>query len=95
MKSEPAVLVCAPADAPRVVRGTVFCHKCARCGRRLMMAPSGQACLKRNPDLEIICCYCFTRDDAHTDHTEELAAPLEDILRESRTSMPNFWRRRH
>lgn len=92
--SEPAVLVCAPADAPRVVRGTVFHHKCARCGRRLMMAPSGQAVLKRQPNVEVICCYCYEREAAHTDHAEELAAPVEDILREAMTSMPNFWRRR-
>lgn len=91
--SEPAVLVCAPADAPRVVRGSVFRHKCQRCGRRLM-APSGQALLRRLPGIEIICLYCFARYDAHTDHTEELAAPFEEIERERRTSMPNFWRRR-
>lgn len=90
--SDPPILVCAPADAPRVVRGTVFHHRCGRCGRRLMMAPSGQAVLKREPNVEIICCYCYERDE--TPHTCELAAPFEEIERERRTSMPNFWRRR-
>lgn len=91
--SEPAVLVCAPADAPRVVRGTVFCHKCMRCGLRLMMAPSGQKMLQREPEIEIICCYCYALDQ--TPHACELAAPFEEILRERRTSMPNFWRKRN
>lgn len=93
MSELPAVLVCAPADAPRIVPGTVFRHKCARCGLRLMMAPSGQKMLKRKPNIEIICCYCYQLDRAP--HTCELAAPFEEIQRERQSSMPNFWRRRN
>ena len=93
MSELPVVLVCAPADAPRMVPGTVFCHKCARCGLQVMMAPSGQKRLKREPNTEIICCYCYQLD--RRPHACELAAPLEEILAERQGAMPNFWRTRN
>jgi hypothetical protein len=53
------MLVCALADAPMVVAGSVFDRACGRCKRQVMIAPTGQDLLKRRPELDILCGECF------------------------------------
>jgi hypothetical protein len=90
---EPCILICADADAPMTVRGSVFNH-CARCGRAVMVAPTGQQKLREIPDIEIRCGLCFMKYMEAGD-TLELAAPLEEMRRERKTMQPNLRRYRN
>lgn len=90
--NEPYCLVCALADEPTTVAGSIFSLRCGTCGARVMTAPSGQRLLKRFPRLPILCLRCYGRIDFP--HAREFAAPLDEIAREKASEMPNFWRRR-
>lgn len=90
---EPGYLLCADADAPLVVAGSVFDRVCSKCGRRVMIAPSGQACLKVSP-LAIICIHCYMLQNPSGD--EVIPAGNEaDMLREAKTTRLNMRRRRN
>jgi DNA-directed RNA polymerase subunit RPC12/RpoP len=91
MKPEPVTLICAPADALWTVPGSTFDRTCARCGRKVMIAPSGQRILREYPDAVIRCETCIPRDA-----TFELAAGTpKEALREARTMQPNLRRLRN
>ena len=92
--SAPSFLVCARADAPRVVRGTVFDRVCSKCSENVMTAPSGQAKLKETPGMLILCEVCFLNLPGG-EYPMSLAADPEVILREVDTSMPNPYRNRN
>ncbi len=89
---EPKVLVCSLADAPMVARGSVFHHQCAKCGRRVAVAPTGQRFLKDNPQTQIVCLFCFTPEP---EGRAELTASKEQILEEMRTATTNLRRSRN
>jgi hypothetical protein len=55
----PDVIVCMDANAPFAVRGCDFSHCCVTCGRRVMIAPSGQRVLVQWPEISILCVECF------------------------------------
>jgi hypothetical protein len=59
MNEQPAVLICALADAPHVVPGSVFDRHCTVCGWRVMVAPTGQRMLAQIDMLRIVCEHCF------------------------------------
>jgi hypothetical protein len=92
---EPRFLICAPAHAASMVAGTTFDRDCARCRARVMVAPSGQAMLARNPETVIICFDCAIRMMAETGGTVEFAATATEIASEVRTVQPNTWRKRN
>lgn len=54
-------LVCAPANAPRVVPGSIFDRLCAKCCAPLMVAPSGQKLLEQDASFVPICFACFAK----------------------------------
>jgi hypothetical protein len=89
--SEQAVLVCALADSPRVVPGSVFHHHCAVCGRSVMVAPSGQRILAKLP-CTIVCGECFQHMPSAS---VEAAGSIEEVLDEAARSQPNLRRGRN
>lgn len=91
-KEEPAILVCAPADAPLAVPGSVYIHRCAYCHARLMTAPSGQALLKRHR-CQIICQTCYLKK--HADIAPILATDRDAIIREVTSAKANPWNKRN
>jgi hypothetical protein len=87
-------LVCMRADAELAARGSVFDRVCSKCSARVMLAPSGQAFLKNDPDAAILCNVCYGAV-ASLDNLPHPAAPIETILQEIKTSGPNPYRRRN
>lgn len=94
MPDSDGILVCALADAPRVVPGSVFHHTCQQCHTRLMMAPSGQQLLQQKPELRILCAPCALRVIDGAGIELDLAASKEQISHEVLSAMPNMrrWR---
>ena len=94
MDEQPAILVCALADAVMAVPGTVFDHACTRCGRKVMLAPTGQRVLREKQPVRIICRLCF-----ETEKPEDIevmpAGTVEEIRQEVRTARPNLRRNRN
>lgn len=91
--SEENYLVCAPADSPSTIPGSIFTHVCAKCKRRVMLAPSGQAHLKIHPDTVTICFHCIPRKANHQGFTT--AAPAETLAAEILSATPNLYRNRN
>jgi len=86
-------IVCAPADAPFMARGSVFDHACGKCGGKVMMAPSGQAFLRKHPRALIRCLRC--RPMAPQEYRPPETASLETLIEEARTAVPNLRRSRN
>ncbi len=96
---EPIILVCAHADSPKVVPGSIFTHRCQRCGAYVMVAPSGQEVLKANPLAIVICMDCLNQDDIEVSNGEAsncyLAESPEELAKSLAASVPNMRRRRN
>jgi ribosomal protein S27AE len=88
------ILMCAPADSPMEVAGSAYDRECARCGRGVMIAPSGQEYLKANRDAEIVCTPCML---AEATGRAEIALPADSdqIAGEMATARPNMRRYRN
>jgi hypothetical protein len=86
-------IVCAPADAPLAPIGSVFHHACGACGGKVMMAPSGQAFLRKHPLAAIRCLRC--QPIAPRDYRPPETASLDTVLEEMRTAGPNLRRSRN
>lgn len=94
MTPEPVLLICALADAAVVVPGSSFEHVCAECGRRVMVAPSGQKVLKQFSSMPTISCM----DCAPVDWLRqplEFIGTVEEIASEVHNARPNKWRERN
>lgn len=90
------LLVCATADAPRKVPGSVFGHVCSDCSVRVMMAPTGQKFLKANPDAKIVCTPCFVaRAMSGPVDGIRLAGSADEMAQEIRSACPNDWGQRN
>ena len=94
MSERPAILVCALADGPRTVQGSTFKHKCAGCGRGLMIAPSGQRRLREIPDIVTLCGACYLQT-VNVGDTIQGAGTVEELREEARTAKPNLRRHRN
>lgn len=94
-KSDATVLVCMRANAPIVVPGSIFDRRCGKCGERVIIAPSGQRLLARKA-LKIHCWPCY-RQAAEKGEVETVgfAANADEIRRETRSGVPNFWSTRN
>jgi hypothetical protein len=93
---EPIYLICAPATAPATIRGSTFNHDCSRCSRRVMLAPSGQAWMKKYPESRILCAYCNRdRPPGDAGRIKTLAASPAEIAAELKEAMTNLWRKRN
>lgn len=97
---EPAVLICAPADAPTMVRGSSFDYRCHRCNECVMLAPSGQRYLKQHPnDTVLMCLPCakatVMRDPNATLMTENGMVSEPNAVGELEDIVPNVWRKRN
>lgn len=95
MKAEREYLICARADQPRVVPGSVFNHSCKLCRYRVMIAPSGQKLLRRKPRLVILCGPCAEQRVEKGDSLTLGEMDWNEIGREVHTAMPNFWKKRN
>jgi hypothetical protein len=89
-KPREIVIMCALADAPLVIPGTSFGHCCSVCGRKIMLAPTGQAFLKAHPEAKLVC-NCQMGNVTAAGFT----APLEQMLEETERAVPNLRRRRN
>jgi hypothetical protein len=87
-------LVCALADSPFMVPGSVFDRSCSRCSRKVMLAPSGQNLLKTHR-LAIVCAVCYESDSEAQRAPTFLAAPSQELADEVRRRVPNMRRRRN
>lgn len=88
-------LVCMRADAEWVAQGSSFNRTCSRCTARVMVAPSGQALLRREPLLAIVCSICYARHPPNLPVDVRLAGEPQQIAREILSAVPNFWRKRN
>jgi hypothetical protein len=90
---EETTLVCALADAPCVVKGSIFDRRCGTCQRAVMVAPSGQRVLRSRPATQILCMECFC---AVTEgHDVMIVASEEEVRNEMRNVEPNYRRHRN
>ncbi len=87
------VLVCMPADQPLVAEGSVF-QCCHTCGLKVVIAPSGQELLKRDPTVQIVCVHCCARN-VEAEHEIKLCDSVERITKEMQTAVPNLRRTRN
>jgi hypothetical protein len=81
MTSERDRLVCARADSPKFVAGSMFGLFCADCGVEVMVAPSGQALLA-DRDLRITCYECFKklrRDEYRIEFAQSAARVFAEL----------------
>jgi hypothetical protein len=88
------VLVCARADAPLTIRESRSDQKCSKCNARVMISPDGQACLRREPGLAIICVDCLP-PASEIGHVELAAESPEALARSFKGVAPNLWRNRN
>jgi hypothetical protein len=94
-KGEPDALVCAYADEPMIALGSIFDRSCGTCGRKVMIAPSGQALLAAKPNLQILCMACFVVEAAKAGRADIYTADPERVAQEMATARPNPRRRRN
>lgn len=92
--SNPMILIAAPADAPLTSPGSTFTHQCGKCGRRVMVAPTGQRLLREQPGTSIVCLPCFLADPPKNLEFRP-AGSTEEIRREVASAVPNQWRVRN
>lgn len=55
------VMVCAPATGGPYVEGEKL-YRCGRCGRDILVSPSGQQTLARTPGMKLLCLHCLVKD---------------------------------
>jgi hypothetical protein len=91
--SDDIYVLCAPADSKYYVPGSDFTHTCSKCGRRLMLAPTGQAFLKKNPHAKLVC-PCSADVILHA-KSLGLTVPRDQMLDELMTTKPNPHRNRN
>jgi len=91
------ILVCMLAkQALFVTAGWKPEHKCGDCGEYVVVAPSGVAMLKQYPTTRILCLACLHMEYPTIEPVGvELAGPVEQIVEEVRTAVPNTWRERN
>jgi hypothetical protein len=85
------LLVCADADSPMMIEGATFDKCCRRCGRRLMVAPSGKRFLALYPKAETECMACHMRDPL----TLRPGEPITWLLERTARVVPNLRRSRN
>jgi hypothetical protein len=83
-KAERVVMVCALADSPFAARASIYTRVCAKCARRLMIAPSGQAILAEHPAAIVMCLECGPP-------LPRGCRPTAAQLAELATAVPNPW----
>ncbi len=89
------VLICQVADAPMTIAGSTFDRVCSMCSRRVMIAPSGQAQLRRDPRISIICNACIDGWTVEELEKHTVAPMTAEQIAELQKPMPNFWRKRN
>jgi len=86
-------------DASEISRDSVFTHSCSKCGKRVVLAPSGVRFQKENPDARIICnrcCASVIPDLRAPDVDLKFAASTpEELKEEASKTRPNPWKSRN
>jgi hypothetical protein len=91
---QPDIFVAALATAPFAARGSSFDKFCGACGKRVMVAPSGQLFLKKHPDIPIWCLPCVM-ERLPAGITFARSAHAETLDAETKTSVPNLFNERN
>jgi hypothetical protein len=79
-------LICAAATSPMMALGSALDRCCSRCGRLVMMAPSGQRRIAAHKGrVAFLCLDCVTERELQC----AVLGPLKDILDEMATAVPN------
>jgi hypothetical protein len=91
MSDQEVFLVCEHAEAPMNVPGSSFRHRCSKCNRRVMVAPSGLQLLRERPGISVLCVTCFRefKDPKFVGMNEE------QIAEAKQPSVPNLWKERN
>ncbi len=91
--------MCAHADSEMTVAGSVFDKSCSVCGRRVMVAPTGQRFLAEqatsDDPVQIVCGICYMNDISDPDVETMLCRPIEEHVEEAKTFEPNRRRDRN
>jgi hypothetical protein len=94
--SRHVVLICQYADFEMTIEGSTFDRCCSKCGVRLMIAPSGQAALAREPSIVLLCLGCGVVEMMADGEPVELARlPIDAVMRDARAIRPNLRRYRN
>lgn len=88
------IFVAASADAPLVVPGSSFDRKCGRCGKAVMISPSGQKFLKNTYGVTVICMQCAKPEDVRGE-LKLSTGTVQSLVEECRTAVPNMRRHRN
>lgn len=92
MEKEIAVLLCAPANSPVTLPGSVFNRHCRKCLTRVQISPSGQQQLKQNPAMTIVCMRCLPPGPIKFRWS---SGSFEAAMNEAVQMIPNTWRDRN
>jgi hypothetical protein len=93
-KDEGISLICMRASkAAEVPLGASFDHLCSSCFQRVVVAPSGQRFLRTYPKTATICDACYWDEPRRWGTPSGTAAPVDEILAEMATKIPNPLRR--
>lgn len=85
-------IVCVRADDCELVAVGSARNECSKCQSSVLIAPSGQRCLRDNPATVIVCTRCFLPPPGAK---AQLAASVEELRAEAATAQPNTWRNRN
>ena len=91
---EQEILICGRDTDRMIIPGSALDQHCSKCGVRVMIAPSGQERLKRNPEMQVMCLQCAMPLIQDTDKLE-LASSPETTVDELSKAVPNTYNRRN
>jgi len=94
MSDEAKILVCQAANADLTVLGSTFTRQCSACSTRVMVAPSGERLLEREPNILVLCTLCaearlIKRLEAGEEFSVAPAASPAELAREMTRAVPN------
>lgn len=81
-------IMCALADERLTTKNATYDQVCILCGRKLMLASSGQKWLAENPDAETVCSECVLKNPADY-AVKGFAGTPDDFQRDLQQVIPN------
>jgi hypothetical protein len=87
MRAPDALVTMRIADMARMHPAQDDSRVCGECGHAVGIYPSGQAALRKWPDMKILCSHCAISTRPAVEIENVLAADLDVIVQESRDSV--------